>query len=170
MHARIKHKMSMKEYHENKKRQQQDIVVLVAKTYVNNARKSTTDKPSRETDESPYLPLCKFSCNLCQSEFNRWRSMRDHLTKKHVMRGRRCNALDFACHLEYYTCRECKKQILHDPELISKHIQVRRMEQSSHIKVLIEYKVVRAIPEQPLHDGQIHLSSSDNDMQRQLGT
>ena len=115
----------MKEYQNKQKRQQGHIVYLAAKKYEDEERKSTTDESSKGTQEPPYLPLCKFSCTLCQSKFNRWHSMRLHLTKRHDKRGKRCNPLDFVWHSEYYTCEECKKQILHDPSLISDHIKVR---------------------------------------------
>lgn len=132
MHARIQHKISMKEYHEIKKRQQRRR--QGATTSVNNTRKSTTNKPIKDTEkESPYPALCKFSCNLCPSKFNRWHTMRLHLTKKHDKRGMRCNPLDFVSRKEYYKCEECEKQILHDPDLISKHIMVRRGRETSDI-------------------------------------
>ena len=60
--------------------------------------------------------------------------MRLHLTKKHSMGRKRCPPLDFANHVQHYSCKECEKRILHDPDLIGKHIRVSKLEGKARIE------------------------------------
>ena len=99
-----------------------DLNICISQVIANN--ENVEPHVGKSGVESPYVSLCKFSCNLCKYKSHRWHLMRVHMTQKHKTRGKR-NAQEFASHVEHFTCKECKKQILHDPGIISNHIRVR---------------------------------------------